>query len=479
MLLLSTAFAVVLVTSFAVMMLALDAEDESDRAVVRSEQAIAAGRALETSIVNMENGLRGYIATGRRDNLRTFGGARRGYPTQLAALQRIVSEEQRPVVSDIAGQIEDYVTLWALPLIALTDDRLEAARSQMRNTTGRERIDGLRRSFGSLFARERAVAKERQSTADDRSAVAFVLGFGGIALVLGLVVAVMLHLRRTVVRPVGELAEATQRVAAGDLTTRVPAHGFDEVGTLARGFNAMTESLERQTAELERSNRDLQDFAAVASHDLQGPLVTITRLADLLADRLGGESKEAELARHISTSADRLHHLVRDLLAYSKVGQGTIEHEPVDLDDVLRQALDNLAGPIEDAGAKVVIQPLPTVEGDERRLCQVMQNLVSNAVKFSNGESPTVRIEGQMLDRRVRVSIMDNGIGFDPDQASRIFRPFHRLHGVDKFEGSGIGLAIVERIVVQHGGRIWAESRKGEGATFNVELPLASTTMKS
>jgi signal transduction histidine kinase len=301
-----------------------------------------------------------------------------------------------------------------------------------------------------------------------------VLGGGGILLVLGLCLFITLHIRRTVVQPVSDLAAATQSVAAGDLTARVAVDGHDEVATLARGFNAMTESLERKTAELERSNRDLEDFAAVASHDLQGPLVTITRLADLLADRLGDDTRESELARHISTSAKRLHHLVRDLLAYSKVGQGRIEMEPVDLDDVVRQALENLAGPIEDAGAEVVIEPLPKVEGDQGRLCQVMQNLISNAVKFSNGEAPVVKVASARVDDRVRLSIMDNGIGFDPEQASRIFRPFHRLHGVDRFEGSGIGLAIVERIVTQHGGRIWAESRKGEGATFNVELPLST-----
>ena len=476
MLVVSAAFAVLLTAAFVVLMVAMSDQREASRAAVRSQQAIAAAKVLETSVTNLDNGVRGYVATGRRANLRPFERAQREYPAELERLRTLVSSSPTDLalVGRVQGSINDYVALWGNPLIELAKERLPAAQNVMRNVVGRERIDAIRRAFDTLAANQRALATSRRERAENRADIALWLGVGGILLVIAVSVGLALYLRRAVVRPVQTVAEASEAVAAGDLATRVPATRQDELGTLARGFNHMTESLETRTAELERSNRDLESFAAVASHDLQGPLVTISMLAERLALRLDDhEGIEKQLADHIRTSTGHLHDLVRDLLAYSRLGRGTLEMRPVDLDDVLRQALDNLAGPIDKAGAVVVADPLPEVQGDERRLCQVIQNLVSNGVKFSNGGEPRVEIRAQTGSGRVHVAVADNGIGFDPEEAEQIFRPFHRLHSVDTYEGSGIGLAIVERIVVQHGGRIWAEGRKGEGATFHLELPLA------
>jgi signal transduction histidine kinase len=276
----------------------------------------------------------------------------------------------------------------------------------------------------------------------------------------------------------------------------VPAERADELGNLARGFNAMTASLERnreelsarteslersreelsrRSAELERSNRDLEDYASVASHDLQGPLVTISMYADLLGRRMRDSGNaDSELAERITAAAQRMRTLVRDLLTYSRLGRGEMRAEEVALDDVVADALDNLAGPIEQRGADVVVEPLPVVLGDGGQLSQVVQNLVSNAVKFSDEATPVVRISAAVDGDRARVSVADNGIGIAPDHAERIFRPFHRLHSTDRYEGSGIGLAICERIVSQHGGRIWAESTPSEGSTFHFTVPLVS-----
>ena len=476
MLVLSAAFAVLLSAAFVVLMVAMSDQREASRLAVSSQQAIAAAKVLETSVTNLDNGVRGYVATGKRSNLRPFDRALREYPPELERLRTLVSASaaDRAIVSRVQGLITDYVALWGRPLIALAGERLDAAQNVMRNVVGRERIDAIRREFSALAANQRALATSRRRRAEHRADVALWLGVGGIVLVLAVSVGLALYLRKAVVRPVRTVAEATEDVAAGDLTRRVPAWREDELGTLARGFNHMTESLEQRTAELERSNRDLESFAAVASHDLQGPLVTISMLAERLALRLDdAEGIERQLAQHIRTSTGHLHDLVRDLLVYSRLGKGTLDLRPVDLDDVLHQALDNLAGPIDHAGATIVSDPLPTVQGDERRLCQVIQNLVSNGVKFSNGGQPRLEIRARTQGDRVHVAVADNGIGFEPEEAERIFRPFHRLHSVDTYEGSGIGLAIVERIVVQHGGRIWAEGAKGKGATFHIELPLA------
>ena len=475
MLVLSATLAVALVGAFVVLVLAIGAQRSAGRTALRAQEAIAAGRALEATALNLDNGVRGFVITGRAGSLAPYTSARRSLPGRVTALRDVLSgsRDERRLLGQIAVGIHDYIAFWGQPLILIARDRLETARSVIRNTIGRERIDALRRDFGSLFTLERTIAQARQQAAEHRANVSLVLGGAGAVLALALAAALALYLRREVVRPLGTLAQATEAVAGGDLATRVPVERDDEIGTLERGFNAMTASLETRTAELERSNRDLQDFAAVASHDLQGPLVTIAKLATLLGREAGESGRQAEIAHHIAGSTTRLQELVGDLLAYAKVGQGELRPQPVDMETVVGEALDHLDAPISAAGASVAVDALPCVLGDPRRLCQLMQNLVGNAVKFSNGHAPVVRIGSESRDGWCRLSVVDNGVGFTSEQAANIFRPFHRLHPVDRYDGSGIGLAICERIVAQHGGRIWAEGREGSGATFHVELPLA------
>ena len=475
MLLFSAAAAVLLAAAFVVLILATHTSRDAGREAVRSQKAITAGEVLEKSVLNLDNGLRAYIINGRRRSLAPYLAAKRAWPGELRALSGLIGDDpsERGALRPISGQIQDYIDLWAEPLIAVAKDRPDVARSIIGNVTGRERIDGIRAQFATLFGSERSIAADRQSNAEDRATTAVRLGVLGIAVLLVLTVALAIYVRLSVIRPIQRVAGAAEAVAGGDLRTRVPEDREDELGTLARDFNKMTASLEARTGELERSNRDLEDFASVASHDLQGPLVTISMLAETVRRRVGGQ--EAELVEHIQGATDRLRVLVRDLLAYSKLGRTHPEIRDIDLDDVFGNVLESLAGPIQEADAEIKLDPeLPTVRGDMGRLCQVMQNLVGNALKFGNGARPevTIRNEGRG-DGTAHVSITDNGIGFAPEEAERIFRPFHRLHGEEKFAGSGIGLAICERIVLQHGGRIWADSQKGEGATFHVELPLA------
>src|SRR3954467_409555 len=429
MLLFSTAAAVGLAPAFAFLIVATHTARDAGREALRSQKAITAGEVLEKSVLNLDNGLRAYIINGRRRSLAPYAAARRAWPEQLVALRGLSGDDpaERAALGRIGGEIQDYIDLWAEPLIAVARDRPEVARSIIGNVTGRERIDGVRQQFAELFGRERTVAAGRQSNAEDRATTAVRLGVVGISLLLLLTIALTIYVRRSVIRPIKTVAGAAERVAGGDLATRVPEDRADELGTLARDFNKMTAALEARTAELERSNRDLEDFASVASHDLQGPLVTISMLAETVRRRVGGQ--EAELVEHIQSATDRLRALVRDLLAYSKLGRTHPQARAVDLDDVFETVLEGLAGPIQAADADIRIDPsMPTVRGDMGRLCQVMQNLVGNALKFGNGERPVVIVSTQAGDGLARVSIADNGIGFAPEEAARIFRPFHRLH---------------------------------------------------
>src|SRR4051794_33464255 len=230
MLVASAAVAVVLTTGFLVLMVAVGRQRDAGRIALRAEQAIATGRALETTAINLDNGVRAFVVTGRRESLQPFFSSQRAYPARLAALRRLISGEPAEVrrLDEIEEQIRDYVDLWGRPLIAVAGERVETARSVMRNTIGRDRIDGLRREFRAFFNTERAIANTRQQRAESGSDRAMVLGGAGIALVLAVSLGLWLYLRRSIVRPVTELASATEAVAAGDLSTRVPVHGQDE-----------------------------------------------------------------------------------------------------------------------------------------------------------------------------------------------------------------------------------------------------------
>lgn len=477
-LLVSALLGVLLSASFVLLVSAINEQRDAGRLALRSQQAITAGAQLEKSVNSLETGLRGYVASGADLALEPYNASRRIYPSQLRRLRALVKGDpmEEAQVNRISEAIDDYISLWAVPLLGIALDRPRAARAIIVNSNGRARVAQIRNAFDALYARERAIARERERRAEHRSHLGRVLGIGGAILALGLTVLVALALRRFILRPVEDVTRATEAVAGGDLTVRVRSPRQDEIGRLGRAFNAMTEQLQGRTTELERSNRDLQDYAAVASHDLQGPLATIGMHAELLQRRLGTEKEqEAMLAERIVSSSRSMTALVRDLLAYSRAGNTKPSHERVALDDVVSRAIDNLAAPIAEVDAEVAAEPLPDVVGDRAMLAQVFQNLIANAVKFSDGGRPTVLVRAEPEgEHRVRVSVEDSGIGIAPEQADRIFRPFHRLHGDDRYEGSGIGLAICRRVVEAHGGRIWAEPRPQGGTAFRLTLPLAT-----
>jgi signal transduction histidine kinase len=469
---------------FAVLVVAVREQQSAGRLALRSQQAIGAGSALETSLVNLENGVRGYVASGRERLLEPFRTARRTYPGHAQRLSRLVADEprQQAAVRRITSGINDYVALWALPLVGLAENRREVAQSVLATGTGRERLDSLRAELATLFARERSVAAERERRADRRSDVAVVVGLLGMGLVALVALGMWLGLRRSILRPVERVATATRAVADGDLTVHVPADREDEIGTLARSFNDMTDALNRshteldtRTRELERSNHDLEQYAQMASHDLQAPLATIDLYLRLIERRLPDASEEEllQLLAGVGGSTERMRSLVRDLLHLARVGRGEPRREPLDTGEVLDQALEDLAGPITDKGADVTSGPLPVVRGDRGQLSLLFQNLVGNAIKFSDAEAPRVRVTASVEGAHAQFAVRDNGIGIDPQHAERIFQPFQRLHGEDRYEGTGIGLAICQRIVSHHGGRIWAESAVGAGSTFRFTLPLA------
>jgi light-regulated signal transduction histidine kinase (bacteriophytochrome) len=234
--------------------------------------------------------------------------------------------------------------------------------------------------------------------------------------------------------------------------------------------------LRRLSEELERSNAELEQFAYEASHDLQEPLRMVASYTALLGETYKGKlGPDAD--KYIGYAVDgarRMQALINDLLQYSRVGRKQGALAAVSMNAAFEQALVNLQAAIWDSAATVTRDDLPSVRGDQVLLTQVFQNLVGNAVKFRGTAPPAVHVSAVRSGSEWVFSVRDNGIGFDPRYAERIFVLFQRLHGRDRYQGTGIGLAVCKKVIERHGGRIWAESKPGQGSTFSFTIPVSS-----
>ena len=359
----------------------------------------------------------------------------------------------------------------------------------------------------------------------DRSeAMAPVVALRNASLYLSLAAALVVVLlavliARTITRPVDRLVQGASEFGSGNLAHRIDTSSRDELGQLAAAFNDMAEKragvlaelqqhrdhlevlveeraaeltktnealiaeieerkrawqqLERTLLDLERSNKDLEQFAYVASHDLQEPLRMVASYTQLLARRYKGrlDQDADDFIGYAVDGASRMQRLIQDLLSFSRVGTRGEPLEPTDCNTVLGQARANLQVAIEESGALITNDELPTVLADEAQLIQVFQNLVSNAIKFRGEEPPVIRVSAERQGDDWVFSVRDNGIGMEPQHFDRIFVIFQRLHGREDYPGTGIGLAIAKRIVERHGGRIWVESQPGQGSTFFFTIP--------
>lgn len=235
-----------------------------------------------------------------------------------------------------------------------------------------------------------------------------------------------------------------------------------------------TTELRQAKRALENSNEELQQFAYVASHDLQTPLRTIAGFAEFLQEDYAGQldAQGNDHLRHIVEGTQRMKLLIHDLLTYSRVDAHDAPFHTVDLNDVVDGAVHMLHASIQSTEAQITRDKLPVVSGDSSQLSQLVQNLLSNALKYRGDSPPQVHVSAEQVANRWDVAFTDNGIGIEPAEQDRIFEVFHRLHSHDDFPGTGIGLAICQRIVRRHDGEIRVESTLGQGSTFIVSLPV-------
>jgi len=241
------------------------------------------------------------------------------------------------------------------------------------------------------------------------------------------------------------------------------------------------ERLKQTMAELDRSNKELEQFAYVTSHDLREPLRMMTSFSQSLEKRYKGklDSTADEYIHFIVDGAVRMQGLIDDILVYSRVGTRGRPFEQVEMKQVFQEVLLNLKASIDETSAQITHGPLPVIQADPTQMKQVLQNLVGNAIKFSRGGvRPVVHVSARREDREWVFSVRDNGIGIDPELFGRLFNLFQRLHPPDKYPGTGVGLAVTKKIVQRHGGRIWVESEPEKGSTFHFSIPLATEARK-
>lgn len=238
------------------------------------------------------------------------------------------------------------------------------------------------------------------------------------------------------------------------------------------------EALARKSEALARSNAELEEFAYIVSHDLQAPLRKVQAFGDRLHARYGDalEDRGRDYLTRMQNATQRMRDLINDLLTYSRVTTQAQPFESVDLNAMVDDVIEDLTVRIEETGGRVEVDKLPTIDADAVQMRRVLQNLIDNALKFHKpDESPVVRVYGEIPetdDSLCRITVEDNGIGFDPEYTQKVFAPFQRLHGRSEYEGTGIGMAICRKIVERHGGRITVESEPGQGTKFTITLPV-------
>lgn len=314
------------------------------------------------------------------------------------------------------------------------------------------------------------------------------LGSGMLAFVILVMWASAEWLEAWILTPIDRLRDGAEQIGRGGLAYRIEVIREDEIGQVAVAFNQMakelqdlylsleqkiaerTIQLEQQKAELARSNAELAQFAYIASHDLQEPLRMVSSYLQLLSRRYKGQldTDADEFIDFAVDGATRMQQLIRDLLAYSRVGTRSQPFALVDMNVICQQVLDDLQVAIQEHGATVQVGPLPHVMADATQIGQLLQNLLGNALKFCQTQAPLITVCATPDQKRQEwcFAIKDNGIGIEPVYFERIFLIFQRLHTRAEYPGTGIGLAICKKIVERHGGRIWVESQAGAGSTF-------------
>jgi signal transduction histidine kinase len=469
--------------------------DRRTTVIDKLDPAVLASRDLRTAMIDQEDGIRGYILTGGQDSsfLEPYNRGAENEKTAVLALDQYL--EGRPNLSGLRNDLSAAINDWETNSASVAIDAVKNGHPEQAQDTDfqKQSQDRFQKVRDELDLADNAINQERDAAVED-----FRLAYRNLNIlpivelagfvILGALVAVALS--RSVTRPLEHLGEQVQDVADGNLSRTIVGEGPPELVNLGTDTDTMRERilkeiellneandlLAQQAVELERSNADLEQFAYVASHDLQEPLRKVAGFCQLLEKRYHGELDE-RADQYIFFAVDgakRMQDLINDLLAFSRVGRTTDRFVAVPLEDALADGCDNLGDRVSESGATIISGELPTVQGDPRLLSAVFQNLVGNAIKFRRDEPPVVTINAEDGEDEWTISVTDNGTGIEPQYAEQIFTLFQRLHSKTDYPGTGIGLSLCKKIIEFHGGRIWLdphEAEAGVGSTFRFTLP--------
>jgi signal transduction histidine kinase len=439
---------------------------------------------LYAALLNQETGLRGYLLSGQKPFLAPYTMGMAGQDAAVSQLRTLLAgmPVARGDLARVLTAADHWRSSYAAPAIA----RVAATGKPLISpdvSTGKALFDSLRAPTTALQA---YLSAQRDGALDALHSSATVLNVTGIAIAIALLLvvsAVAIGLRTAAIRPLTRLASDARQVARGDFQHQVDAAGPREVHELAVDVNRMRQRIllelsvvQTRAQDLERSNAELEQFAYVASHDLQEPLRKVASFCQLLQRRYAGQL-DARADQYIEFAVDgakRMQALIDDLLAFSRVGRADREPVLVSCATALSQARVNLAGEIRRAGGTVEATELPSVGAELPLITSLFQNLISNAIKFRGEKPPVVQVSAERADDYWLFSVADNGIGVEPEYADRIFVIFQRLHDRTAYAGTGIGLAMCRKIVEHYGGKIWLDTSFRDGAKFCFTLPVAA-----
>jgi signal transduction histidine kinase len=454
----------------------------------RSQEVIATANRLQTRVVDLETGLRGYVITRKNEDLDPWGTALHLYPRELDNLIRLTAENprQQARARRIGRSIKNYLTLYSYPLLDFIRRNPQiGARIAIRGRGRQQLVPEIRKEFNAFLKTEEALARKRDDRAQRTARVAVAVGGAGFTAALLLILAAAGYLGRAVARPIRLAAAAARRVAAGDFSSRLPTGGPGEVGQLEQSFNVMAASLEQSRSELEEQNRRLvesehlkSELVSNVSHELRTPLASVLGFSDLLLKRDLSEEDSKRYLEVIRTEAGRLATLLNDLLDLQRIERGALDLtvEEFDLNELLSAQTTLYSA--QSALHELVFRPgdgALQVDGDRDRLAQVLGNLLSNAIKYSP-DGGEVEVRSARVDDDAWVWIRDHGIGVPHDHQERLFTKFFRGEAGRKrgIAGTGLGLVLAQQIVEAHGGVIGFESEEGHGSTFWIRIPATA-----
>ena len=446
-------------------------------------QVLLESQRLKEDLFLMDSGVRGFVLNGKPGDLALLEGGKRGFREHFQELQLLVNDDalQEQRLQETLRKKDDYLEVAASILRErLPSDSLEEALLKSSHTliARRAALDNVRATLDDFEATEKDLLAGRIKEQERWQHLTEATLWAGSAFSILLT----LFLSSVCVKAVRESSSAYARLR--DTNARLEG-ALSQLQETKEGLEAEVnqrraaeERLSRAVGDLKRSNTELEQFAYVASHDLQEPLRAVAGCVQVLKRRYEGKLDERadQFIGHAVDGAMRMQNLIHDLLAYSRVGTKGKAFGEVSLDRVVDGALQNLSTALKESGAQIRRAPLPTLRGDAGQLEQVFQNLLSNAIKFRGDTPPEIEIGCTQTHDAVHgegwtFSVSDRGPGIEPQYFERIFVMFQRLHTRTEYPGTGIGLAIVKKIIERHGGHISVESEVGQGTTFRFFLP--------